>query len=1062
MQNISNFSRVSIPCRSFSFYLTLVFSILLLSACGGGSGGSSAGGSVDTGDTGTVNPDITGSGTLNTGTTTVNVSGGVSEYTVSGLDPSIIYNVWVHDLNADIALSTYIDSGYLLSSCSSDQTGLVVEECTTASTADGKIYLKISSATSASFSVTVKTMPQNEGTVAAPVSLSLATERSSQVGIGNSYYKLSGLTPGLVYNVAMTSILLDADLSVSMLSNFSVHCLSENIGQQNESCQLPANFEGDIYIKTSGGGFGSYYALNVTATTTTERIFEGYSDAPKDLTGILPYSGQVNRANSHYMFTGLTAGVRYEVRITNNTVNTQVHFYDTLDYVGVDCSINYGFDVIAERLCVATAPASGNLYLAIPYYGTPGGTYTVDIGLAPVAEGNSTTPKIIPSTSMPYSGQVDTSFSYYVITGLTPDYIYEVQFNDKTHQYAKMSIGDSLTTFNLGCNPCTIRSNVSGEVYLRVDGTSTDNENNDLGAWFTLAFGDAENAEGSVASPVVISGDGTKYDGQVGDRTSYYSASGLIPGKYYQLYLTTDDFDKPGLFSFVDNTYTGFSNCKFLPGMCLAPADASGNLHMAVYGPDIYGLRYKVWIQPSPYSYDGTVSAPIDITGNLVTTGTPSVHSGKVSVYNTDKTEGTSYYQLSGLPGTTNYSIATSDLTDDIRLEVYADAAFSNLLCSSSRRGLYAEKCDVVSGVVGGGVKSTNLYIKVIYEEFLHGDQWDGANYTLTVSEGGAPILSEGASGAPVNVTGLLPYTAKVRKNEFSYYQLTGLTPSTDYVLKLTHPQTTLTLSIYSDIDYASFRCSIGTSEDYIQQLGCTSTASGELFIRVKGGFYTDTDFTMELVPVPVAEGTAVAPVDISSSLPYSGQANNVDTLRSFYVVSGLSPLADYVVLNQNATQSSFTNVYSNADFLTDFQCSVNGACVAQANTSGELYIRVDGYDQYGTYFDLNVKPAPVSEGSIAAPVEVALQQVYKGQATYSSSYYVVSGLTPYSGHYVGLQNHEQSHWLQIFSDVNFEHTLCDNSNEDYSTGCGATANADGKIYFKVSNGTGYYDLFIQ
>lgn len=1045
----------------FARFKSLLFLLpLLLAACGGGGSGSGSGG-----DSNNDNPDITGNSTINVGTTPANVAAGVTNIVVTGLTPTTLYNVWVHDVSTDVAVTTYADSGYLVSTCSSDNAGVVTEECSTASDADGKIYIKISAAESATYSITVRSIPVNEGAVATPVALSVSTDYAGQVGIGTSYYKLTGLTPGLVYNVSMTSVLVDADLTVSMLNDFSQLCLSENAGELDESCLIPANFKGEIYISTSSGGFGSYYTLNVTATTATENIFEGFSDEPIDTTGMLPYSGTVNYANSYYMFTGLTPGVRYEVRITDNTVNTQIYFYDNPEFLGSSCDLNYGFDVIPERLCVATAPASGNLYLMIPYFGTPGGTYTVDIGLAPVAEGTVDVPKEIPAISMPYDGQVDTTNSYYVITGLTADYVYEVQMNGATHQYTDMWVGDSLSTINQGCDICTLRSNASGEIFVRIDGTSTDNENNDLGAWFTLAFGNPEHAEGSVASPVVIPSDGTKYAGQVDDRVSYYTTSGLVPGKYYQIYQTNDEFENPGVFSYTDNTYAS-TNCYSLPGICLAPADASGNLHIAIHGPDVYGVSYDLWIQPSPYSFDGTMGAPLDITGDLVTLGTASVHQGSVSYYSAGS--GTSYYMLTGLPGSTNYSIVASELTDDISLEVYSDAGFTSQLCTSSRRGTITEQCDVVSGPVGGAVKSVSLYIKVIYDELAHSDQWDGANFTLTASQGGTPLISEGAVNTPVDITSALPYTGAVRKSAKSFYKITGLDPAQMYVMKLSHDKVSMDLSTWTDASYSSVSCREGYAVDSQQVLGCLPTSAGELYIQVQGGFRTDTAFTIELITAPVAEGSSIAPVDISASLPYSGQAlDNGSVLYSYYKVAGLVPDADYLVLTQNATEGAYTVAYNNADFSTGYQCFNNGtppseACKATANTSGELYIRVSGHDTYGVLFDLDVVPAAVNQGTVSTPVTLSAQTLYKGQADYGGSYYVVTGMTPWSGHHVGLLYQDEPRWLQIFADPNFEHMLCDNSNEEYGTGCGATANASGEIYFKISNNTGYYDLFIQ
>ena len=1039
------------------FYSVILFSSLVVTACGGGGGGG--GDSASGGNTTPTNPAVTGSSTINIGSTPANVNSGDTEFVVSGLASAGIYSVWVHDVSSDIALATYIDPSYPITTCSSDVNGIATEECSTVSSVDGKIYLKVSASENTNYTITVKPSPENEGTVAEPVSLTLNTSYNGQVSIGNSYYKLSGLTPGLVYNISMTNILQDADLSVSMLKDFSTMCESINAGEQAESCLMPANFEGDLYIKTDSSGFGAYYSLNVVATTQTENIFEGYVDAPIDLTGMLPHAGQVNRADSYYKFTGLTPGVRYEVRILNTTVDTQIYFYDTAELVNVDCSLNYHPSLPAKRLCVATAPASGTLYLAIPYWGTPGGTYTVDLGLAPEAEGTSDTPVEITADAMPYYGQVDTTASYYVITGLTPDYVYQVQFNDVTHHYARMSAGDSPSTLNLGCTNCTIRSSSTGEIYIVIDGSSTDNENNDLGAWFTFNFGETENAEGSVSSPVLIPGDGTVYNGQVDDTSSYYMVTGLVPGQYYQIYRTTDEYDKPSFTSTTDSTYTT-SNCKTFPGMCLAAADASGNLYIRVSFHKIPGISFKLWIQPSLLDSEGTAAAPLDITGGLAG-GTPTVHNGQVIAHYNEEI---SYYVLSGLPGSTNYSITATNLTDDIKLDVYSDAAMSNRLCSTDLTGITDETCNVVSGPAGGAIKDVSLYIKVTLDKYGTTHNWDGANYTLTASPGGTPLTSEGAVGSPVDITGLTPYAGSVSYNEASYYVINGLDPASFYAMMLNHDKTRLVLSLWTDSTYSTNACNAGISY-FTDHIVCAPNASGQFFVRVDDSSF-NTAYTLDLKPVPVNEGSDVMPLDITASLPYSGQAILGAGTKSYYTVSGLLADTDYVVITSNSTQNANTSVYDNVDFSTGFQCSDYGVqpsdtCIATSSPTGELFIAVDGNNASGTFFDLDVKVAPVAEGSAASPVEVPYQSAFQGKTEWSGSYYKATGLVPYSTHRVSLIEQDTDYIVKIYTDSTYQHVLCSNSFDDYDTGCGASANGNGEIYFTVTQNRGYYKIFI-
>lgn len=1038
---------------------SLVFSAFMtLSACGGGGGGGSGNNTSDTNTN--LNTAVTNGGTISEGSTPVTANAGTHDFVVTGLTASSLYMVWVHDQSAQVSLTTYLDSTHMISSCVTN-TSSSTDECTTAAATNDNVYLRISSSTNATYTITVRPMPQSQGTSGNPVTITAGTPYNGQVGVMDSYYVINGLTPGAVYNISMNSILIDADLKVSIHKSLAASCTSINSGTAAETCTVPANFQGKIYIVAQSSGFGAYFTLNATPTGNTDEIFEGYSDEPVNLTGQLPYTGQVNYHDSHYMFTGLTPGVRYEVRILNSTVNTQVSLFDTSDYVNVDCDLNYSFQnpPPSRRLCVATAPASGSLYLQIPYFQTAGGTYQIDLGLAPVAEGNSTTPKTVSLASMPYAGQVNNTYSYYVITGLTPNYVYDIELNNPTHSYTEYTVESSLSALlnSTSCgSPCAIRSNGSGEIYVRVNGSST----GIFGSWFTLAFGNAENSEGTAAVPVVIPSNGSVYAGQVTEIPSYYKATGLTPNQYYLVYMTSEVYTGPYLYAYASNAYS-LNICSNYPRTaCLAPANASGELFIRVDHNSVYGARFNMWINPSLIVSEGSLALPISVSLN-------SNRASKVSSYNTSNN---SYYVVTGLPATTNYTVSLTNLTDDAYVEVYSDAALANMLCASNHLGIDNESC-VARTASGGGSKS--LYIRVTMDKIRNYTDaiWDGANFTLNVTQAGTNIVSEGAIGAPVDITSSISvnnpamvYSGMVRENGDSYYRITGLDPSTSYAVMLNYTEGNLGFRILADINFTptNFLCVSNNTNDFSEHCTSTPNGSGDMYIWVEGNMYSDSQFTIGLKAAPVFEGSLLSPLDISTNLPYSGQVglyNSSDnTTKSYYKVSGLFPNTNYIVTTSDTTQNAYTAV-NGSNYCFNNGWSPAESCVITSNTYGEIALTVNAYES--AFFTLNVRPAPVSEGSSSSPVALSLQTPYQGSRGTTDSYYKVTGLVPYSHHRISMTSQDDDPWMKIYTDGTYRYEVCYSGYDNHDIGCGATANAAGEIYFITGYTSSYYELYV-
>jgi hypothetical protein len=1065
--------QLAMHCKS----VLMVSLVMGLVACGGGgsTGSTGTGGSTGISDGTQSSPtDIAVSTPYAT-----SVDSGDSYYVVSGLTPGNYYAIRAYGATADITLYGYDDSSFSFETCSSDRPGTLDEACSTVPDPNGNIYIRVSGANSgggADFLLTVMPATVNQGAASTPLDIT-ATPSLQGITLAGSYYVITGLTPGQRYTVALGNVLYNPELKVYQHKAFDHPvCTSTNAAWAGESCAAAGNFEGKLYIKvTANNGsnlnqMGAYYTISVTQAPGTELIFEGYSDAPIDLTGKLPYTGQINRRESYYTISGLTPGTKYEIRMDYPSADNQLSVFPDEAYSGPLCSASYYFSSPTRKSCVATAPSSGSLYIEVPF--TAAASYTLDVVLAPVAEGSSTAPLAINSG---YNAQVDTTTSYYEISGLTPDTNYKVDLSDVSDNSLTVMAGSS-TSLSASTDISTGRTDSSGNLYILIDGSGTSGN----GAWFTLSLATANNPEGSASSPVDIttSTPAAPYSGQVDNRTSYYKITGLTPGNYYMTHIEGYT-DSVTVSVYDNNTYTSPSLCSIaaspfstsIDNHCLAPVPSGGTLYISVNGPSsILGTKYTLWMEPSLIKSEGvsaSVISPVPITLD-------TAYAGMVSNYATDSS---SYYSVTGLTGGAAYNIALADTTDDVHLTVYSDSAYTTEVCRSHRQGLYDEHC--VATAPGSGSNQT-LYIKVAaslrIDASSHVTTYDGATYTLTVSGGATAIANDGTPSAPLAVaSSSLPYSGKVKASpstpQSSYYKVAGLTASANYSVQVTNESGPVDMYAGSDSTFATNDCFEPSSFEPVNH-ACISAAdgSGNLYIQISGTAIADATYKINVVWAPVAEGTAGAPKDITNlTRPYAGQ---VDGTKSYYTRGSLTPGASYQVSLSNLTETARVGVYSDNSFSSSTASSTADnnvtSIVGTADGSGILYLAADGSQTYstgsGAFFDIDVRPAPQSEGSIAAPVAITLQTPYAGQKAYngtSDSYYKVSGLVPFSSHRVTLRNRSMTASITVYDSPDFTHQLCYGSSGDYRTGCAAAANYNGDMYIEVGDTGGFYNLYV-
>ncbi|MDH5721505.1 MAG: hypothetical protein OEZ13_12940 [Spirochaetia bacterium] len=268
-----------------------------------------------------------------------------------------------------------------------------------------------------------------------------------------------------------------------------------------------------------------------------------------------------------------------------------------------------------------------------------------------------------------------------------------------------------------------------------------------------------------------------------------------------------------------------------------------------------------------------------------------------------------------------------------------------------------------------------------------------------TEPEDDTPVIvtyeSEGTVAAPIvlDYNTDLPYSGQVSGeigNDYSYYQITGLTANIMYKIYLTGSTGDIYMSLYSAGDFSILNM-LGSSYEVMT----FTTSVSEIFIKTTHvsdplSGETGAAYTINVEPVTITQ-------EPLSSMPVTG---TVDTTTVVYEISGIDSTLAYNV--------SLTNLTDNADLIvygsTDFRLSVLGGsylcssekdgiedemCTAKP-TGSVLYVEVTGAATVnGSQFTLNVEPVAFTQIAFNADIP------YSTTVDNSKSYFEITNLTP-------------------------------------------------------------------
>ncbi|MDH5720244.1 MAG: Ig-like domain-containing protein [Spirochaetia bacterium] len=536
-------------------------------------------------------------------------------------------------------------------------------------------------------------------------------------------------------------------------------------------------------------------------------------------------------------------------------------------------------------------------------------------------EGNATGfPVSLTYGASPYSGQVDTTSSYYVISGLTVDSYYNLAVTNPSDSNISIHLcSDTSYTscgMNIGFDSAIDPS--AGTIYVKISGDLTD-----AGASYTLNI--IPRALGSVVSPAVIAYPaGLPIIYTVDTTSSYFQLNGLIAGTNYTYEITglTGNAD---LYVYSD---TGFSTliCSSMNTGSTTESCSGKTTTTSVYikidgSNSLYGAEYTLDVIPP--SSEGTDTAPIPIAY-----ATDLPYLGSVATLDS------SYYKVTGLTASTTYVFSFTGMTaNTVALDVYSiDFTLGNRDCAANPVN------NEVFCTVTTDAAETEFFVKA-----LDLNQAEGSTFQLKIK------LLNSVDFAS------LPYSGSVGTTD-TFIKITGLSATDEYTFILYNLNDNADLFITSDDTFSTTTVS-SERAGTLDEAGYFSASDTFSYVRIKGNKTSSgTSFMLKAVQNPISQGSAGAPLSIS--LPYSGAVNN--SVSSFYKISGTLPGNTYRIQLTEISGDiavAYLHVYSDVNFTTllceTSHSSISDACMITAPGT-DYYVKISSSSPNATFYTLS------------------------------------------------------------------------------------------------------------
>ena len=527
-----------------------------------------------------------------------------STYQITGVTASTTYTVALTGLDDNVNLNVYDDAVKTTLLCSSANGGTTNESCN-ATAASTSLYVFVSgsaTASGANFTLNVTEVPATPP--AENLTLAFGTgdlPHAGTVDTSESSYQITGVTTAFDYSVALTGLDDNANLYVyDDAVKTTLLCSSANGGTTSESCTATAASTSlYVFVNGSATASGANFTLNVTEVgggLPAENLTLAYG------TGDLPHAGTVDTSESSYQITGVVSGFGYTVALTGLDDNANLYVYDDAVKTTLLCSSTNGGTT--SESCAATA-ASTSLYVFVDGSGTAAGA-NFSLNATVVVPPAESLTLAYGTGDLPHAGTVNTSESFYQITGVSTSIKYTVTLtglNANANLYVYNDVGKTgllCSSAKTGtANESCVATAASTSLYVYVIGSLTTS-----GAYFTLNVSEVAGPPAESLTLAFGTAD-LPHSGTVNTTESTYLITGVTATSEYTIQIVnpSDDAD---LYVYDDSSKTTLLCGSSGTGdnVCLATS-AYTSLYVVVDGtPTLNGAVFTLKASEVPTGGD--------------------------------------------------------------------------------------------------------------------------------------------------------------------------------------------------------------------------------------------------------------------------------------------------------------------------------------------------------------------------------------------------------------------------------------------------------------------------
>jgi hypothetical protein len=583
-----------------------------------------------------------------------------------------------------------------------------------------------------------------------------------------------------------------------------------------------------IAFGTSGSGDANYNGL-APASVNAYNMDNETGILPTVLALSTPMGGTVPAVSgSRYKITGLAPGSTYSFSASLLSGNVQLFVFSDPAFTTFVCSsTNLG---LASENCIGSGSAA--YYIVVQNITASSANFSVKVMPPLVNEGSVATPVGV-TVGTPYNGQVAFSGSsyysvpvtastiYYAIslTGLTTDQNLDVYTNA-----AFTTLATPGSSINLGTtNENVTYATTAGQTVLYIKVTDA----GALSGSFTIsvtqnapiAIAVGQDTGGLISPTQVAAGNIAYYTVPVLASTTYaVSMTNLLYN--FNLYVYTDAAFTALAGSSLNGTTTSelvnYTTTAGQTMLYIKVVDANGT-----GSPSSNTFSLKVIL--GGVVDQGSVATPIVLALNVPFEGTASTSATG------------SFYQITGLAGGTPYFISARNLSGDVDLYVYNNAAFSAAVVCAPDNTIWSSNTPEDCTTSG----STAYYIKILDYAVTPA----GSTYVLTVKTV-ASIVNQGTTGAPVGFALGSTYFGTVAPSGSSFYSV-AVSANTNYTISLSGVTNDFDLYVYTIAGFPGYTGSGWVIRPYlsgtVNEVGNYTTGPAETMLYIAVNDFSGT-----------------------------------------------------------------------------------------------------------------------------------------------------------------------------------------------------------------------------